>query len=77
MAGQTNIILNAVLGDIERGVLNPGDVIEEQQLVDTHKVSRTPVREAVIALEAAGLIKRLPRKGAVIFARRLRNFSPF
>ena len=74
MAGQTNIILNAVLGDIERGVLNPGDVIEEQQLVDTHKVSRTPVREAVIALEAAGLIKRLPRKGAVIFRPTLEEF---
>ena len=74
MAGQTEIILNAILGDIERGTLNPGDVIEEQHLVDAHKVSRTPVREAFLQLETAGLIKRLPRKGATVFRPTLEEF---
>ena len=58
----------------ERTGLNPGDVIEEARLMDAHGVSRTPVREAFIQLEASGLIRRLPRKGAVLFKPTLEEF---
>lgn len=74
MAGQTEQVFNAVLADIDSGRLNPGDVLEEAPLMAAHGVSRTPVREAFIQLEAAGLIKRLPRKGAVLFKPTLEEF---
>ena len=45
-------------------MLNPGDVFEEAALVAPFGVSRTPVREALMQIEAAGLVRRLPRKGA-------------
>ncbi|MGE4325390.1 MAG: GntR family transcriptional regulator [Pseudodonghicola sp.] len=74
MAGQTDQIVSAILADIDAGRLNPGDVLEEAPLMQTHAVSRTPVREAFIQLETAGLIRRLPRKGAVLFKPTLEEF---
>jgi DNA-binding GntR family transcriptional regulator len=74
MAGQTDTIINAILGDIESGTLNPGDGIDETALANRLGVSRTPMREAMIQLETAGLIARLPRKGAVIFKPTLEEF---
>ena len=74
MAGQTETVFNAILDAIDRGRLNPGDMIEETALMAEHDVSRTPIREAFIQLEAAGLIRRLPRKGAVLFRPTLEEF---
>jgi len=74
MAGQTETIIAAILGAIEAGSLSPGDMIEEQSLINTHGVSRTPVREAMIQLETTGLVRRLPRKGAVVFKPTLEEF---
>lgn len=68
------MIISAILDQIDTGRLHPGDLIEEASLIDAHKVSRTPVREALIQLETAGLIKRLPRKGAVLFKPTLHEF---
>lgn len=74
MAGQTDQVLNGVYEDIDHGRLNPGDVLEEAPLMARHGVSRTPVREAFIQLETIGLIKRLPRKGAILFKPTLEEF---
>ncbi|TLP69245.1 GntR family transcriptional regulator [Parasedimentitalea maritima] len=74
MAGQTEQLLNAILADIDCGQLNPGDVLDEAGLAARHGVSRTPVREVFIQLEATGLIRRLPRKGAVLFKPTLEEF---
>lgn len=74
MAGQTNMIVQAILEDIDRGDLNPGDSLDEQTLAQRLGVSRTPVREALIQLETSGLILRLPRKGAVLFKPTLEEF---
>lgn len=74
MAGQTDTIINAILSDIEAGVLNPGDGINEVALAERLGVSRTPLREAMIQLETAGLVTRLPRKGAVVFKPTLEEF---
>lgn len=74
MAGQTDSIIQAVLDWIDRGRLMPGDVVEEAALVAEFSVSRTPVREALLILEAQGLLRRLPRKGAVVFKPSLAEF---
>ena len=74
MAGQSDTVINAILNDIESGKLNPGDSIGEPELAGRLEVSRTPLREAMIQLETAGLITRLPRKGAVVFKPTLEEF---
>lgn len=74
MAGQTDAILNRILEGIDRGELAPGDPIEEQALISAYGVSRTPLREAIIRLEAMGLVTRPPRKGAILFKPTLEQF---
>lgn len=74
MAGQTETLTNTLLSWIDTGRLNPGDVIDEGELVAEFAVSRTPVREAILQLEAMGLVRRLPRKGATVFRPSLEEF---
>ena len=74
MTVQNDTLLATILNWIDIGRLNPGDVIDEQPLVEEFGVSRTPVREALLQLEAMGLIRRLPRKGAVVFRPTLEEF---
>jgi DNA-binding GntR family transcriptional regulator len=74
MAGTTETLIAVILNWIDIGRLNPGDLIDETQLVFEFGVSRTPVREAILQLEAIGLIQRLPRKGATVFRPSLEEF---
>ncbi len=74
MAGQTDTLIETILQDFDGGRLNPGEAIDEKRLIDTYGVSRTPVREALLHLEAIGLIVRHPRKGATVFRPTLQEF---
>ena len=74
MAGQTDTLISTLMQWIDIGRLNPGDTIDESQLVDEFGISRTPVREALLQLEAIGLIRRNPRKGATVFRPTLEEF---
>ena len=51
---------------IVKNELGPGERLHEQALSETLGVSRTPVREAIRALTAEGLVEVLPNKGAVV-----------
>lgn len=51
---------------IVEGDLAPGTRIEEIKISDQIGVSRTPVREALIALEEEGLVSSQPRKGFLV-----------
>ncbi|GAA0487332.1 GntR family transcriptional regulator [Streptomyces stramineus] len=57
---------------IKEGVLHRryegGTLLTEGDLADAVGVSRTPVREALLRLEAEGLIKLYPKKGALVLA---------
>jgi DNA-binding GntR family transcriptional regulator len=74
MAGQTETLIETILSWIDQGRLRPGDAIDETALVAEFSVSRTPVREALLHLEATGLIRRHPRKGATLFKPTLEEF---
>jgi len=74
MAGQTDTVIEAILAAIDDGEIGPGDAIDEQALIARHGVSRTPVREALIRLETAGLVQRHARRGAILFKPTLEEF---
>lgn len=74
MAGQTAGIVAALIGRIEAGTIAPGDLLDEQALAREFGVSRTPVREALLQLDALGLVRRRNRGGAEVFRPTLEEF---
>ncbi len=46
--------------------LAPSDLITEGQVAEAVGVSRTPVREALLRLEADGFVRLLPKRGALV-----------
>lgn len=55
-----------LISEIRAGALRPGDRLTEADLAARLGISRTPVREAIRALEADGLVVHIPRVGASI-----------
>lgn len=51
---------------MSKGDLLPGDAIDEMGLARHFGVSRTPVREALIQLQAQGWVGHLPRGGPIV-----------
>lgn len=58
---------------IRQGHLFPGEAIDEAALAKRYDVSKTPVREALLQLEAQGLLQSLPRGGMVLAKMDLRQ----
>ncbi|MET1412575.1 GntR family transcriptional regulator [Roseibium sp. HPY-6] len=54
--------------EILQGVLPPGYQAPEPDIANRLGMSRTPVREALIRLEAEGLVDLVPRRGARVVA---------
>jgi DNA-binding GntR family transcriptional regulator len=53
---------------ILEGVLRPGERLRAEALAQRFGTSRTPVREALLQLEAQGLVEVEPNRGAVVKA---------
>lgn len=52
--------------EIRHGILPPGARVTEQELAARFGVSRTPVRDAIVRLEADGLLSNEPRRGLIV-----------
>ncbi len=55
-----------ITDEILNGNLKPGEKINEATLTEKLKVSRTPVREALIELATDGVLENLPRRGFIV-----------
>jgi DNA-binding GntR family transcriptional regulator len=62
---------------ISTGKLFPGQKIDQQQIATELKVSRTPVREAILRLEADGFVEVRPHYGAYIAKITTRDITDF
>jgi DNA-binding GntR family transcriptional regulator len=61
-----NVLINRIREAILDGVYKPGDRLLEADLAATFKVSRSPVREALQALESEGTLFAAPYAGALV-----------
>lgn len=63
-------VVQRLRDELENGIISndfaPGERLDEVQLATRFGVSRTPVREALIQLNAIGLVEIRPRRGAVV-----------
>lgn len=59
-------VYNTLRAAIVDGGLEPGDSLIEWHVARQFGTSRTPVREALLRLEAEGLAFRVPRRGLVV-----------
>lgn len=74
MGTQADQVRNDIVSRIHKRTLLPGDSIDEAELRTRLRLSGTPVREALIALEAIGIVERKPRRGACIRSMSLAEF---
>jgi DNA-binding GntR family transcriptional regulator len=61
-AAATELIREAIVD----GRLPPGQRLKEEELARELGISRTPVREALLVLQAEGLVDAAPNRGAVV-----------
>lgn len=64
-----DVVSTAIRDAILRGQYKPGEKLDQQQIADELNVSRSPVREALRALDAEGLITLIPNRGAIVTER--------
>lgn len=67
----TDRIRRQLEAEIGSGVWLPGQALDEHALSERFRVSRTPVREALLQLSVLGFVEVVPRAG--IFVRELRQ----
>lgn len=66
--GAAEEVRRRVLADIRAGTLRPGDRLgAERDLATTYGVSRSTLRQALDALQQAGVVRRLPGRGGGTF----------
>lgn len=63
-----DLVLSRIQSDLAQGHLRPGDPLDQVELARRLGVSRTPVREALVLLEAHGVVETDARRGTVIRA---------
>lgn len=68
-------LAEALSNEIIAGEISPGTPLDEVELAQRFGVSRTPVREAIRQLAAAGLVQTRPHKGAVVALPSLRRLN--
>ncbi len=59
-------ILDGLSGQIEKGTLTPGALINVRKLTEELNISRTPLREALAQTEVQGLVRIMPQRGVMI-----------
>lgn len=61
---------NSIYEELKKRIVlldyDPGQVLREKDLIEEFGVSRTPVREALIRLEAEGLVRIFPNLGTIV-----------
>jgi DNA-binding GntR family transcriptional regulator len=60
------LIADALRSAILRGKLKSGQSLKQDEIATEFKVSKIPVREALVQLQAEGLVRLIPSRGAIV-----------
>ena len=63
-----DMIAESLRDEILRGELAPGAALRQEELAERFQVSRIPVRDALLRLEAQGLVRIYPNRGAFVIS---------
>lgn len=63
-----NLIADALRSAIVQGRLHSGQTLRQDEIASEFHVSKIPVREALVQLQAEGLVDLIPNRGAVVSA---------
>ncbi|MBL4773887.1 MAG: GntR family transcriptional regulator [Alcanivoracaceae bacterium] len=63
---RTEHVLDLIKEDILSGVLQSGEPLRQSVLAEKYQISRIPIREALLQLEAQGLVRVEAHKGAIV-----------
>ena len=61
------VVANKLRDEVQQGTLAPGTRLRQNEVAERFGVSTTPVREAFAQLQAEGLVRIDPHRGAVVF----------
>ena len=61
-----DLIAESLRGEILRGEIPPATPLRQEELAARFQVSRIPVRDALLRLEAQGLVRVYPNRGAFV-----------
>lgn len=61
-------IADALRDEILRGAIAPGEPLRQEELAARFQVSRIPIRDALLRLEAQGLVHVYPNRGAFVIS---------
>ena len=63
-----DVIADSLREEILRGDVAPGQALRQEELAERFGVSRLPVRDALLRLEAQGLVHVYPNRGAFVIS---------
>src|SRR5437763_14723371 len=63
-----DLIAETLRDEILRGAIPPGEALRQEELAERFGVSRLPVRDALLRLEAQGLVHVYPNRGAFVIS---------
>src|SRR6187200_37414 len=63
-----DLIAETLREEILRGAVAPGQALRQEELAERFGVSRLPVRDALLRLEAQGLVHVYPNRGAFVIS---------
>jgi len=63
-----DLIAESLRDEILRGEIPPGQALRQEELAERFGVSRLPVRDALLRLEAQGLVHVYPNRGAFVIS---------
>jgi len=72
-----NRVYKKVREDILRLNLAPGELLDETRISKEFKLSRSPIREAMVRLSSEGLIRTLPNKSTIVAPLNIEEFSGY
>ena len=55
-------VYERILSDLQQGVIAPGETISLNKLAETLNISKTPLRDALLELQAEGFVTLYPQR---------------